>query len=373
MLKAQELMKYYLRVQTCEDPLVCMSIDGQKVHLRDLRRVPPHCLDPEDQIFGSRRADNELFLNDLVITAYLALVRRANPHPQEVYVANTFLIGLVKTKQSDPTLLAQFSRKHMLKGYRRLLFPVHLPEKYHWTLLVLDVDVAADEVTGVSYYDLFFKDSAEGDARRHLEQLLPLLRVQGLGTISDDGKTLVGAKEDGRMEPIAISLCPFMQPNNYDCGTILLYFVECMCFKTDSSQAGTQEVLDQMRVKVLLRLVSGEFDLDTAGKKVDALLKGLISKEASPRGVNQARVEDEGMLDSPTPSSGTKKTPLSGLIKEKPAKTEHLVPVKLETGTQVEEPPFIRYTPGEPKKDSVQVEEEKGPIADARMGDDEVS
>ena len=195
-------------------------------------------------------------------------------------------------RKTTEEALQKWSKKLNLKGYRRLLFPVNLPEKAHWTLLI--IDLSNDLVTGVTYYDLFYKEAAREDAWKHLKLLLPLLRLQGLGIVSEVGKCFVTKDEDGKTVPVRINLCPDKQPNNYDCGTLLLYFVECICLKKQFELTVPQEVLDQMRVKILLRLVSGEFDLDMACNTVATHVKqGMLNTGFETVCSKDAAVDEE--------------------------------------------------------------------------------
>ena len=66
--------------------------------------MPPHSLDPQGMVFEKRRTDQELFLNDIIINAYLAQVRGATPHPQEFYVANTFFFETTRRKTTEEAL-----------------------------------------------------------------------------------------------------------------------------------------------------------------------------------------------------------------------------------------------------------------------------
>ena len=58
--------------------------------------------------------------------------------------------------------LSRFSEKRNFIRCRKLLFPVHLPSKGHWTLLA--IEMCEGRVTGVSYWDSYFKSGAGEEA-----------------------------------------------------------------------------------------------------------------------------------------------------------------------------------------------------------------
>ena len=74
-------MKHLLKAQTDPEALVCHDDAGNKIFLKDVRRVLPRSLDTQGEVFKEHRSDKELYLNDSILNAYLALLRKESPDP----------------------------------------------------------------------------------------------------------------------------------------------------------------------------------------------------------------------------------------------------------------------------------------------------
>ena len=72
------------------------------------------------------------------------------------------------------------------------------------------------------------------------------------------------------------------QYNTSDCGAIAALYAECVCFGRDPDFDPTLEFTHQLRGKILLRLLAGEYDLDSAFKVVGERVAAAISNRKAP-------------------------------------------------------------------------------------------
>jgi Ulp1 family protease len=135
----------------------------------------------------------------------------------------------------------------------------------HWSLLVVH-----REKREVFHYDSYFKN--KDLTQRQLNRILPLLKLLEEPTsVLKKKHSFTITQWDSQHK----------QPNCYDCGVVLALYIEFLLFKREPNFVLDQACTNQMRVKMLLRLLSGVYNLEVACNCVDTKVGEAIEAAAA--------------------------------------------------------------------------------------------